>query len=662
MVKNKGKLDKMEEKLDKQRHAKLLQSIGKLDGNTSLGKIERTEASDKLSDFNLMSTGEKVDVSELLQSLNKDRKEKSKLKKRLEKLESKKDTLSAPLATATQQRLERKQIYKDTVDEVSKWDSTVEKNRMADQLIFPLNTERLDVIDKSHISKTFSKKNSLEMEVAQMVHGSDFAANKEKSLTKAEQRALAAMSLEEAKLKRSEVQKMRVKLSYLEEKLKRQKRIKSRKFHRHQRIEKSKQEEKLLEHLSENDPEKFNEYVKKHLKDRVEERMSLKHKAKNSRFAKKMKKYAKFDTIAKANLNIMREKSQALLAKRKEFEVSSDEDETIDQNKPMDESGDQPEEKKNGQKLILANNHWLDLLTGKTQDSTSSQPVAFEEAEFEVKPLEKSKKEKNSKKNKNSTGKKAKSKKRKSEETAVTSEIRQTEEKELFNLKANQSDPIPLVRKKCIDEYDEGDLDKSLVRKKLKKSNEIDTTKFMRIDQTLKLVEKPKMVDDQADDGILTDSDDENKVTIAEAFADDDLVADFEEEKKQTENQEKAKDVDLFLPGWGSWGGSGVPDAPAKKKKKFIIKAPDIERRDAKLKDVIIAESKDDVVSKHQVHSLPFPFTKVKDFEKSIRAPIGKNWNTQSSYKTLIKPNIVSKMGHKIDPLSKSSREDINRS
>lgn len=83
------------------------------------------------------------------------------------------------------------------MDEVSKWDNTVEKNRTAEQLIFPLNKERVDIIDKGQIAQMFSKQTPLEMEVTQMVHGSDFAAKKEKSLTKAEQRAVAAMNLEE---------------------------------------------------------------------------------------------------------------------------------------------------------------------------------------------------------------------------------------------------------------------------------------------------------------------------------------------------------------------------------------------------------------------------------------------------------------------------------
>lgn len=234
--------------------------------------------------------------------------------------------------------------------------------------------------------------------------------------------------------------------------------------------------------------------------------MSLKHKARNSRFAQKMKKYAKYDAVAKANLNVMREKSQTLLAKRKEFEISSDDDEDGIADKCMEGIEVEPQGKQDGEKLILANNHWLNLLTG-TKSEVQNKPEIFEEAEFEEKKILKSKKKTkkaNLKQDKESL-KQKKTKKRKNDNVELNDE----KEKELFNLKEIESDPIPLIRSKCIDEYDEGNLEKSIVRKKLKKSEEVDVTKFMRIDQTLKLVEKPKMVEDQTDDGIFSDSDDD---------------------------------------------------------------------------------------------------------------------------------------------------------
>jgi U3 small nucleolar RNA-associated protein 14 len=49
------------------------------------------------------------------------------------------------------------------------------------------------------------------------------------------------------------------------------------------------------------------------------------------------------------------------------------------------------------------------------------------------------------------------------------------------------------------------------------------------------------------------------------------------------------QDKDVTLPGWGTWGGTGIKNS--KPKKRIIIKAPDVgPRRDGKLNKVIINE------------------------------------------------------------------------
>jgi len=48
---------------------------------------------------------------------------------------------------------------------------------------------------------------------------------------------------------------------------------------------------------------------------------------------------------------------------------------------------------------------------------------------------------------------------------------------------------------------------------------------------------------------------------------------------------------------------------------------------------------------------LPFPFTSVKDFEASIRAPIGNTWIPETAHRTLVKPPLVTKLGTIITPM-----------
>lgn len=57
--------------------------------------------------------------------------------------------------------------------------------------------------------------------------------------------------------------------------------------------------------------------------------------------------------------------------------------------------------------------------------------------------------------------------------------------------------------------------------------------------------------------------------------------------------------------------------------------------------------------SPFQVTELPFPFTSVKEYEASIRAPIGTTWLPQSAHRKLIAPTVSTKLGTVIEPMSR---------
>lgn len=66
--------------------------------------------------------------------------------------------------------------------------------------------------------------------------------------------------------------------------------------------------------------------------------------------------------------------------------------------------------------------------------------------------------------------------------------------------------------------------------------------------------------------------DEEKKMTIAEAFEDDDIVAEFKREKDDEEKKNGPQEIDMTLPGWGSWGGSGIDPSKQKTKRKLILR------------------------------------------------------------------------------------------
>jgi U3 small nucleolar RNA-associated protein 14 len=59
----------------------------------------------------------------------------------------------------------------------------------------------------------------------------------------------------------------------------------------------------------------------------------------------------------------------------------------------------------------------------------------------------------------------------------------------------------------------------------------------------------------------------EHQMNIQEAFADDDVLAEFEKEKTDAIEGDRPKAIDLSLPGWGEWAGSGVKVNKRKKRK-----------------------------------------------------------------------------------------------
>lgn len=65
---------------------------------------------------------------------------------------------------------------------------------------------------------------------------------------------------------------------------------------------------------------------------------------------------------------------------------------------------------------------------------------------------------------------------------------------------------------------------------------------------------------------------DDKKMTIAEAFEDDDVVTEFQREKDEEAKKNTPEEIDLSLPGWGSWGGNGINTTKQKTKRKLVLR------------------------------------------------------------------------------------------
>jgi U3 small nucleolar RNA-associated protein 14 len=156
----------------------------------------------------------------------------------------------------------------------------------------------------------------------------------------------------------------------------------------------------------------------------------------------------------------------------------------------------------------------------------------------------------------------------------------------------------------------------------------------------------------------------EQKEMIAMAFAGDNVLeADFLKEKAKLVDDETEKDQDITLPGWGSWGGAGA--LPNKKPQKKIIKkaGPQAIRKDGKLSYVIISERSQKKTEKKMINSVPFPYTSKQQFERSIKTPTGKEWNSSSTLAKNVAPKVSTKAGAIIEPmlLTKGIKEASKR-
>ncbi|KAJ1951160.1 hypothetical protein FBU59_000325 [Linderina macrospora] len=145
---------------------------------------------------------------------------------------------------------------------------------------------------------------------------------------------------------------------------------------------------------------------------------------------------------------------------------------------------------------------------------------------------------------------------------------------------------------------------------------------------------------------------------VEQAFAEDDVVAEeFEQEKAEAMEEDAPKEEVISLPGWGAWGGNKI------KQRKIVHPAAkdsgiDKEKRkDAKLGKVIINQKLAKASTRYYADNVPFPYYTPEQFEETLQAPLGREWNTTRSHSKMVKPRVMTKMGKIIDPVMIPSKK-----
>ncbi|XP_051528524.1 U3 small nucleolar RNA-associated protein 14 homolog A [Myxocyprinus asiaticus] len=686
---------------DERKHNKMLEAISSLGGRRRKKQNERSEASLQVSEFfvNAEGAGDKVNLSDLLGTMEKTSGT-SKTKKQLRNLQNRKDTLELPLNKQQTEKIQRSIAYEKTTKEVSRWQNMIVQNQKAEQLVFPLNQEPSGPKRVEQIVAGWKVQTPLEQEIFKLLRNNKQPVH-DPVLTPVEEASLKAMSLEEAKIRRAELQKARALQSYYEAKTKREKKIKSKKYHKVQKKAKRKEFLKQFDEMLKTDPTGALEELKKMELSRMEERMSLKHQN-SGKWAKSKAIMAKYDDSAR---KAMQEQLQMNKDLTQKMVVLSDDD-----HENEDEESERVPDFVNDPELINDNvNPWMrGKLTREEPEvstvTTEHAPTAEEEEkededeelldDFEMKRrLRQADKEDLIPA---PTDEEAENTSEVLREEVVgedvvevsDSEENDDEEEEavsefntIFKLmrsektregpaqtQEGQEDEDGLLEEGHIWVRDMEDLDVlgevldpkpstapsvpetaavEATSEPLKKKNnkEINLNEVLTKEaKVIKVPFAPTVVEEEHDEQINI---------IKEAFAGDDVISDFLKEKRKQEAAGRPKIVDLTLPGWGEWGGVGLKPSRQKRKRFRVKMAPPPPRQDQKLPDVIISEKRNTSVAAHQVSHLPFPFQNTAQFESCIRTPIGQTWNTPITVKKMTAPKIVTKMGAIIEPVVK---------
>ncbi|XP_006204061.1 U3 small nucleolar RNA-associated protein 14 homolog A isoform X1 [Vicugna pacos] len=693
------------------KHQKLLEAISSLDGKTRRKLAERSEASLKVSEFNVSSkgSGEKLVLSDLLEPV-KTVSSLATVKKQLNRVKSKK-TVELPLHREEIERIHRQVAFNKTSQVLSKWDPIVLKNRQAEQLVFPLNKQQSAFAPIEHVLSGWKARTPLEQEIFNLLHKNRQPVT-DPLLTPVEKASLKAMSLEEAKMRRAELQRARALQSYYEARARREKKIKSKKYHKVLKKGKAKQALKDFEKLRKVNPAAALEELEKLEKARMMERMSLKHQN-SGKWAKSKAIMAKYDLEA-------RQAMQEQLARNKELtqkiQVASESEEeeggTEEDCDPLvPDVVNEVQVKANRPNPWMFRNHSSDAKEAETQEdpeeiagSTAHEASESEEEEgplAEEEILLKEFEERRSLRQKSGLNQIAepvgRPETKDSSSQAILSELRvlsqklkkenrQSRKQEVSSVKTvlavqrekpAQEEEEPLLlqrpeRAQTLDKLEELSKEGCFQNKELPRAaaegqclernpdNHLGAPKEKKkkeqmIDLQNLLNTKSPSVKSLAVPTTIEELEDEEeraqRQMIKEAFAGDDVIRDFLKEKREAVEASKPKDVDLTLPGWGEWGGVGLKPS-AKKRRRFLIKAPEgPPRKDKNLPNVIINEKRNIHAAAHQVQTLPYPFTHHQQFERTIQTPIGSTWNTQRAFQKLTTPKIVTKPGHIIKPI-----------
>lgn len=559
------------------------------------------------------------------------------------------------------QRRDRKENYKQTQGETKKWLSQIKQGREKGVSDFTVEENRINGTSIKAMVSTYQPKSSLEKQIMEMTRQKE-AKESEAGLIASE------MSLED---RVRQVSKMKSAIFQNQMKSKRIKKIKSKLYHKLKNKAKARDETKLLSQLEEIDPEAADEYRKKQEEKRVEERIGMRHGTK-TKFARNLKRFGNIaEGSGKDKFNTMLQTREDLKQKVKSVN-RPDGEEGSDSDSYFSSDDDEKAIKQKAKEMIEAE---VGAEDDKEEDSESDSegPIELKFSEGDI-----NKKKAEAKK----TGidgmafmKKAAEK----EETLLKEQAKEMIE-DLEDKVEEKPEPIIKSTKKTLKPENNESKTVSFDAKAKpapstegvptaddlalkwgesntaagKKRTALTFDSEKDLDQFKTKRENPTLKSELAQ--TLTKEHDEDQeadqIALEEFKAEKDALID--DEVDETLKGDKA------MEGWGSWAGDSLGsnerhEARRLKKRDKKMKELRAERKDALLDNVIINQHRDKSFKKYMVQNLPHNYKTQAEFNAEMDVPVGKEWNTNASFKRMVQPDLLTKVGSVIKPLKYTS-------
>ncbi|XP_074112312.1 U3 small nucleolar RNA-associated protein 14 homolog A [Cotesia typhae] len=309
-------------------HSQLLKSVAELDHTfLKIKKSERNELTSEISEFHLVRSGitdnEPVRLENLVNTL-RGQDQSLKLSNQFKATKKRAKILPKPLEKPVDERLKRQVCFENTSENLKKWNPIVTKNRVADHLVFPINTSSSKKFSDNRKVKSYRIQSDLEKEYASL-EPSEEAEDNENQIDK------FTLTKEEMIQKAKENAKFRAQQSYKAEKARRVNKIKSKKFHKIEKKAKIKQQFQEFDKLQKSNPELALQKLEELDKARALERMSLKHKN-TGQWARNKQVRAKYDKESRQVLAQQLSISRELTQKVKKDDSDDDDYEDLEPN------------------------------------------------------------------------------------------------------------------------------------------------------------------------------------------------------------------------------------------------------------------------------------------------------------------------------------------